>query len=162
MQENKHQYNSMLLISTLIGLYLSSKWFIHEMKFILLKLDFSLPISWLIQAPLMLFIASVLIVSLLLFIGSISKCKPKILLENTPWKELFFIATLFNIIITIAIFANTYLKIKNPEFAYIFIFILLFSLYTFVARKYKINIVFFLVTMLAISTIFWTILFFIF
>lgn len=160
--KNDQQYNFLVLLSSIIGLWLSGKWIIHEIKFVSIKLDFDLDISWGVQAPLMFFIAIIFLVSLLLFFSSIKICEPKELITNVPWKRSLIIALIFNIVIALAVFINTYLQIKNYDFAAMFVFMVLFFLYIYGAKEHGINPIFFLVIVLIISAIFWKILFLLF
>ncbi|NOR57256.1 MAG: hypothetical protein GQ474_01910 [Sulfurimonas sp.] len=150
------------LLASLVGLVLSGKWMSHEVKFVSMMSDAEMDISWLLQAPLMLFIAIIFIFSLLLFFGSIMELKPKELFQEVSWKRSVVLALIFNAFIGLSAYANTFLEIKNKDASITFVALSLILLYIFGARKHNITPIFFLISTFVISAILWSLLFFIF
>lgn len=156
------QENIITLLASSVGLVLSGKWMSHEIRFVSMMSDADMDISWLIQAPLMLFIAVIFLFSLLLFFGSIMELKLKKLSEEISWKRSVVLALIFNSIIGISAYANYQLDILNKDIASVFVVVSLVLLFMFGARKHNITPFFFLVSTFVISAAIWGLLFFIF
>ena len=150
------------LLASLVGLFLSGKWMSHEITFVSMMSKAEMDIGWLLQAPLMLFIAIIFLFSLLLFFGSIIELKPKELFQEVPWKRSLVLALIFNAFIGLSAYANTFLEIKNKDASITFVALSLILLYIFGARKHNITPIFFLISTFVISAIIWSLLFFIF
>lgn len=150
------------LLAGLVGLFLSIKWMIYEYKFITMMLYADENISWLLEIPLMLFFAFMLIVSLSLFIGSIMDFEPRKLLGEVSLKRSIVLALIFNIILMSLAYINAYTKIINQTVSIVIVFMLLLLIYIFGARKHNITPIFFLVSTFVVSGIIWGILFVVF
>jgi hypothetical protein len=150
------------LVASSVGLVLSGKWMSHEITFVSMMSDAEMDIGWLLQAPLMFFIAIIFLFSLLLFFGSIMEINLKKLSQEVSWKRSVVLALIFNAIIGISMYANSYLNIKNQTVVSLFVLVSLVSLFIFGARKHNITPFFFLVSTFVISAIIWSLLFFIF
>jgi len=156
------QNTIVILLASLVGLVLSGKWMSHEVMFVSMMSDADMDITWLLQVPLMLFIAVIFIFSLLLFFSSIMELKPKELFQEVSWKRSVVLALIFNAFIGLSAYANTFLEIKNKDASITFVALSLILLYIFGARKHNITPIFFLINTFVISAVIWGLLFFIF
>ncbi len=143
-----------VILASIIGLFLSSYWMFHEIQFVSIMSEFDQNISWLFQVPLMIFIAILILVSFILFIRTIGDFNFSKLKAEIPWKKLLGIIIVYNFIIIVLILIGDYLKIEKSFIAQLLVVILLVTIYIYASVKYKINPLFFLVSLCAVSTAF--------
>lgn len=160
---NKSQMNFIILLASIIGIYLSSSWTYNEIVVVKTLWENDMDISWFIYIPLIVFFLAILLISLLLFIGSILEFKLKDFLQNSQFKQILVLTIIFNLIIVILTLLNEYLlKIQNNDFSGGLVFTILVLLYIFGARKKDINPFYFLVILGILSFCFWYLIYLIF
>jgi hypothetical protein len=142
-----------LILASFIGLLLSGYWMFHEVRFVSTMNEFDQDISWLLQAPLMLFISVLILISLMLFIGSIGQFSFIELKKEVAWKKLFTTILAFNAIVFLFAWLNTYFQLSNNLITQIFMIVLLVVFYIYASVKQKINPIFFLLCLCAVSSV---------
>jgi hypothetical protein len=140
-----------LILASLVGLFLSGYWMVHEVRFVLVMSEFDQDISWLVQAPLMLFITLLILGLFMLFIGSIGEFNFAKLRLEIPWKRLILTILAFDLVIFILFLANEHLKFKESWIYTTFVAILLIVVYVVGVRKHGVTPLFFLISSFVVS-----------
>ena len=146
------------LLSSLILLCLFIYWIYSEIVYIYKMNLADMDISWIFQAPLMLFLFfSILILSLLL-ITTINEFNFNKFKKEINWKILFGTIILFDIAVLILTLIFEHLDIHNKIISQIIVVTLFLISYRYVSIKNNINFILFLITLLIVSaTILYTI-----
>lgn len=140
-----------LLLATLVGLVLSGYWMFHEIRFVSVMSEFDQEISWILQVPLMLFIAVLVVISFLLFIGTLSDFSFRELKAEVPWKKLLGSIIFFDSFILLFMFIAETFDIQKEWIGQSLVLVLLVATYIYAAVKQKINPIFFLLSLATVS-----------
>lgn len=140
-----------LIIASAIIFYLSGYWMLHEVRFVSTMSEFNQDISWLLQAPLMLFIAILLLLAVIIFIDAITRFSFQDLKAEVPWKKLFGTILVFDAIIAIFMIIHVYFDLERSLITQFLVVVILVATYIYGAVKQGINPIFFLVSLISVS-----------
>jgi len=142
-----------LIVASVLVAFLSGYWMFNEIRFISTMSEFDQDISWLLQAPLMLFIAILLLSAVIIFIDAIARFSFQALKAEVPWKKLFGTMLVFNAIIVIFMIVHVYYDLERSLIAQFLVVVTLVCAYIYGAVKQGINPIFFLVSLATVSVI---------
>ena len=142
-----------LTIASLIGMYLSGYWMFTEIRFVSTMSEFDQDITWLVQAPLMLFILFLILLCFMLFIGTVGEFSFIELKAEVPWKKLIATILVFDAIIVAFMFIHVYFDLQRSIIGQFLVVVTLVSVYVYGAVKQRINPIFFLVSLCAVSSL---------
>lgn len=150
---NKQQCNLVIILAGFIGLYFSGKWLFGELQYISIKREFNLDIPWFTEAPLILFLVGIFLISLMLTIAYLSDFNFKKFINTTDLKRILRVGVLFNISLVFLTFLVEGMNLSR-DIAGFLIVVLVFISYRFGFKKGSINFIFFLISLLLISALF--------
>jgi hypothetical protein len=142
-----------LIVASVLGFFLSGYWMFTEIKFVVNMSEFDQDISWLLQVPLMLFIAVLILVSIVLFIDAITRFNFQDLKAEVPWKKLIGTILVFDAIIVIFMIIHAYFDLEKNLISQFLVVVTLVAVYIYGAVKQGINPIFFLVSLLTVSVL---------
>jgi len=142
-----------LIVASVLGFLLSGYWMFTEVKFVVNMNEFDQDISWLLQAPLMLFIVILILVTAILFIDAITRFSFQDLKVEVPWKKLIGTILVFDAIIVIFMIIHVYFDLEKNLISQFLVVATLVAVYIYGAVKQGINPIFFLVSLLAASVL---------
>lgn len=141
------------IIASIIGFFLSVYWMLKEVRFVSTMREFEQDITWLVQAPLMIFIAFLILLSAMLFMGSFGSFSLSDFKEEVPWKKLLVSILVFDVVILALALLNVYFELAENLVSQIVVLVTLVVFYIYSVVKYKINPIFFLVSLCLISSV---------
>jgi len=142
-----------LIVASVLGFFLSGYWMFHEIRFVSTMSEFDQDISWLLQAPLMLFIAVLILFSLIIFIDAISRFSFQAFRAEVPWKKLIGTILVFDAIIVIFMIIHVYFDLEKNLISQFLVVVTLVAVYIYGAVKQGINPIFFLVSLITVSVL---------
>jgi hypothetical protein len=156
--KNKQQISFIILLASILGIYFGGNWLFSDIKTISTLWELDMEISWMVYIPLLLFYSTVFLFSFFIFVGSILEFKSKEFLEENSWKPTLILIAIFNLLIVLATLLNEYiLNIQNEGISSLIMISLLLGVYYFGAKKQKLNPTFFLVSLVLLTGVFWSI-----
>lgn len=142
-----------IIIASIIGFFLSLYCMLKEIRFVSIMREFDQDITWLVQVPLMVFIVLLILLCTMLFIGSFGSFSVSAFKKEVPWKKLLISIFIFDAVILVFAFINIYFELATNLIAQIVVLVTLVVFYIYSVVKYKINPIFFLVSLCIVSSI---------
>jgi hypothetical protein len=155
-KKTDQQSNFVFFIISSIMIYAMYSWLMHEIESIYVKSELDMDIVWIIQAPLMIIISIVGLISLLVLISTIVSFDFKEFFLQIEYKRTFSIIVIFNIVILSLVYIFEYFSHFLSEWvASLVMCAIMVVLIRYINKNTQINIIAFLVLLILISSLFW-------